>query len=115
MGKSIIAVLGVGRGSWGHVARLIAVEEWDRMLLVSNEWGKEKFAPAKEAEWVIVNNRAPFDVIKDAIKEKLPEGEVCVSLISGNGKEHMALLAALKESNKDYKIVVLTGSGTKYY
>jgi len=115
MGKSFIAILGIGKGSWGHVNRLITVEEWDSVLLISNEWGKENFTPGKEVDWVIVNNRAPFDIIKDTIKEKLPNNEICISIISGSGKEHMALLAALKEANKDYRMAVLTGGGTKYY
>jgi hypothetical protein len=115
MGRVLIAVLGVGRGSWGHVARLISEEEWDRILLIGNEWGKENFSPPKEVDWVIVNNRAGFEVIKNTIKEKLPDEEIFVSIISGSGKEHMALIAALKEENKSYKIVVLTGEGTKYY
>lgn len=110
-----MAVLGAGKGSWGHVARLIAEESWDRILLVSNDWGKTNFKPAKECEWIIVNNRVGFDVLKDMIKEKLPEGKIVVSLVSGSGKEHMALLAALKEAGKEIELVTLTGQGTKYY
>jgi len=110
-----MAILGVGKGTWGHVARLISEEEWDKILLISNEWGKENFAPAKECDWIIVNNRAGFEIIKDEIKSKLPESDIVVSLISGSGKEHMALLAALKEKKSDFQIVILTGEGTKYY
>jgi hypothetical protein len=115
MARALIAVLGIGRGSWGHVARLISEEEWEKILLIGNEWGKENFAPSKEVDWIIVNNRAGFEVIKSTIKEKLPEEDIFLSLISGSGKEHMALIAALREANKDFKIVVLTGEGTKYY
>ena len=115
MGKTLMAVLGVGKGTWGHVARLISEEEWERILLISNEWGKENFAPVKEAEWIIVNNRSGFEVIKDEIKNNLPGNEIVLSLISGSGKEHMAVLAALKDKKSDFQIVILTGEGTKYY
>ena len=116
MAKSFIAVLGKGRGTWGHVSRLIREEEWGKILLISNEFGKENFsAEAENIEWVLMNSRAGFDILKNAIKEKLPKGEITVSLISGTGKEHMALLAALKEAKRDFEIVVLTGDGTKYY
>lgn len=114
-GGALIAVLGVGKGSWGHVARLIAESEWDKIVLLSNEWGQEKFKPPKECEWIMVNNRAGFELIKDEIKNGLPEGKLFVSLISGSGKEHMALLAALKEAGRDYELIVLTGDGTKSY
>ena len=115
MGKILIAVLGIGKGTWGHVARLVSEEEWDKILLISNECGKENFAPAKACEWIIVNNRAGFEIIKDEIKNNLPDSELAVSLISGSGKEHMAVLAALKEKKSNYELVILTGEGTKYY
>lgn len=109
-----MAVLGAGKGSWGHVARLIAEEPWERTILISNDWGKEKFKPSKECEWIIVNNRAGFEVLKDTIKEKLPDGKVSISLVSGSGKEHMALIAALKEAGKEIELVTLTRQNTKY-
>ena len=116
MGKSLVAVLGMGKGTWGHVARLITEETWDRILLVTNEWGKENFAPQKDAEWILINNRAGFAILKDMIKEKLPEDtDLAISIVSGSGKEHMALLAALKEKGLNYELVILTGDGTKYY
>jgi hypothetical protein len=118
MAKALIAVLGIGKGTWGHVARLMSDPEqkWGKIILISNEWGKENFKPAEgDIEWVLTNTRAGFDVMKDQIKEKLPSGDIAVSLASGSGKEHMALLAALKESNKKFEIVTLTGQGIKYY
>ena len=115
MGKSLVACLGVGKGTWGHVNRLISQESFDRVILISSEFGKENFKPEKPVEWVFVNTRAGFEIIKDAIKNKLPDGELAVSLVAGSGKEHMALLVALKESSREYQIVSLTGQGTKYY
>ena len=128
MTRVLLAVLGIGKGTWGHIARLISEEEWGKILIVGNDWGKENFSPfkkesaegnpvpAKELDWILVNNRVGFNTLKDTIKEKLPaEGEICVSLISGSGKEHIALLAALKESKRDFKLVILTGEGTKYF
>jgi G3E family GTPase len=113
--KSLIAVLGAGKGTWGHVNRLISEENFDKIVLISNEWGQQNFSASKPAEWVMVNNRSGFEVIKKSIMEKLPSGDLCVSLISGSGKEHMAVIAALKEAKRDYKLVILTGEGTKYY
>jgi len=115
MAKNFVATLGKGKGTWGHVARLIQEEEWNSILLVSNEFCQENFNPSKEVGWVLVNSRTGFATLKDTIKEKLPDGEISVSLVSGIGKEHMALLAALKEAGKEFKIVTLTGEGTKYY
>jgi len=115
MTRNFVATLGKGRGTWGHVARLIQEEEWDSILLVSNEFCQENFTPGKEVQWVLVNSRTGFESLKDTVKEKLPEADIFVSLVSGIGKEHMALVAALKDSGKDFKVVTLTGDGTKYY
>jgi hypothetical protein len=105
----------MGKGTWGHVARLISGEEWKNILLVSNDWVKENFNPSKECDWVLVNNRAGFENIKDTIKEKLPEGALAVSMVSGSGKEHIALLAALREKHKEFELVIITGDGVKYF
>ncbi len=115
MGKTFVAVLGIGKGTWGHVARLISENEWDKILLISNEWGKENFAPAKESDWIMTNPRAGFEIIKETIKESLPKTDLSVSLISGSGKEHMALIAAHKELNAQYQFVILTGDGVKFF
>jgi len=115
MAKSFMAVLGQGKGTWGHVARIIGDQEFDKMILVSNEWGKENFKPSKECDWIIINNRAPFDALVDQIKEQLPEGDIAVNLASGTGKEHMALIVAIMKSGKKLEIVTLTGDGLKYY
>lgn len=115
MPKIFIATLGVGKGTWGHVSRILTDQQFDKIVFIGTDWVKENFSLPKESEWVIINNRAGFDVIKDEIKSKLPDGELTLSLVSGSGKEHMALIAALKELGKDFKLVTLTGSGTKYY
>ncbi|MCX6801384.1 MAG: hypothetical protein NTZ73_04295 [Candidatus Diapherotrites archaeon] len=115
MGNSLIAVLGIGKGTWGHVKRLIDENPFDEIALISNEWGKENFKMDKPAKWIMVNNRAGFDVIKEEIKKNLPGGKIKVSIISGSGKEHLALLAALKEAGVEYEFIVITGEGVKTF
>lgn len=115
MGKVLIGTLGLGRGTWGHIGRLISDSEWDKVIMISNDWGKENFAPKKEVDWILINTRSGFEMIKDMIKEKLPDGEIAISIISGSGKEHMALLAALREAKKDFQFVILTGDGVKFF
>lgn len=112
---SLFACLGQGKGTWGHVNRLMAGQTWDRIVLLSSDFGKQNFKAEKECEWILLSNRAGFEIIKEAVKEKLPDGELAVSLASGSGKEHMAVLVALRETKRDYKIVTLTGDGIKFY
>lgn len=115
MGKVFVATLGVGKGTWGHVSRVISEQEFEKIFLISTEWVKENFKPEKDAQWILINNRAGFEIIKEEIKSKLPQGELVVSIISGSGKEHTALLGALKEAKKDYQLIILTGDGTKFF
>lgn len=115
MGDSLIAVLGIGKGTWGHVKRIIDEKKFDEVVLISNEWGKENFKAEKAANWVMINNRSGFDVIKEEIKKNLPKGSIKVSIISGSGKEHLALLAALKETGANYEFIVITGEGIKTF
>jgi len=115
MGKVFIATIGIGKGTWGHVARLIQEEQWDQILLVGTEFTKQNFKPAKDCTWLLINPRSGFETMKEGIKKEIPDAELYVSLISGSGREHTALLSALKELGREYKLVILTGDGTKYY
>lgn len=115
MSKTLIAVLGMGKGTWGHVGRLIQDGEWKKIILIGGEFSQENFKPTKKCEWVVINPRTGFDTLKDAIKNSLPAEELAVSIISGTGREHTALLSALRETKHKYKLVVLTGEGIKEY
>ncbi|MCD6433994.1 MAG: hypothetical protein J7L14_00075 [Candidatus Diapherotrites archaeon] len=112
MGDVLLATVGAGRGSWGHIARLINERQWERVILIGTEWVKQNFKVDKEVEWLLVASRSGFEGLKTAILERIPDNaNIFVSIASGTGREHAALLAALKEKQKDYKIVLLTKNG----
>ena len=46
--SDLICSLSRGKGSWGHVTRLINDHNWDSISLITNNWCKQNFAPAKE-------------------------------------------------------------------
>lgn len=115
MSGIFIGMLGVGKGTWGHVLRILSDQEFDKIVLIATDWVKENFKMPKECDWIIINNRAGFEIIKEEIKSKLPEGDLVVSIASGSGKEHMALISAIKELDRPFKFVTLTGNGVKYY
>ena len=112
----LVCVLGSGKGSWGHIIRLITNGEWKDIYLISNDWGKEKFTPTKEVKWVVINNNMGFDLMYNTIKEALPDKRtLALNIISGDGKVHMATIKAVKEKDAGYKIAVLTKEGLKLY
>ena len=38
-----VACLSTGKGTWGNVKRIIEEGEWDNILLITNDFGKENF------------------------------------------------------------------------
>ena len=113
----LVACLSTGKGTWGHVARLIADKEWGNIYLVSNDFGKENFTPAKKSNFVIIDAGRGTEELRDDIKNQLngflKGTEVGVNLVSGTGKEHMAILSALLQLGFGIRLVALTKDGIK--
>ena len=114
---SLIACLGTGKGTLQHVSRLIKEQEWDKIFLVTNEFGKENFKAEKPAEFIIINPEKPIsdirDDIKTALQGQIKDFEVAVNFVSGSGKEHMALLSALLKLGLGVRLIALTKEGIK--
>ena len=112
----LVACLSSGKGSWNYIARLIREESWDNIFLITNEFGKENFK-ADDAQLMVVDFRKPIsELIKDIIenlKGKIKGIEVAVNLVSGTGKEHMAIMSALLKLGLAIRFVVVTDSGVK--
>ncbi len=113
----LVACLSTGKGTWGHVSRLIADGQWDKIFLVTNEFGKENFNNEKQAELILVDSRKGIEEIRDEIKNglkgKISDMEVSTNFISGEGKEHMALLSAIIQLGLGVRFVALTKDGVK--
>ena len=104
----LIALLSTGKGTWGHVSRLLA--SYDTVHLLTNDFGAERFAPQEGVVLHTVLGGIEVELIKKRIIEALKpvlssELEVDINLASGSGIEHMALIAALFELGVGFKIV----------
>lgn len=113
----LVACVSTGKGTWGHVGRLIGDGEWDNIFLITNEFGKENFSHEKKFEMVVVNDRTGFEELRgamiDGMKGKLKGTEVAVNLVSGSGKEHMCLVSALLKLGVGVRFFALTADGVK--
>jgi len=112
----LIACLSIGKGTWGHVSRVIDAQEWRMVFLITNDFGKEKFSSSKSnIELIVVDSRQDLKTLIEEIKTKLkdkPEGpEVALNLASGDGKEHMALLSAIMQLGLSFRLVALAKDG----
>ncbi len=111
----LIACLSTGKGTWGHVSRLLEDQSWDKIFLIANEYASENFKSNNKIEIITINENIGIkdlrDAIKSALKEKIKGTEVGVNFISGSGKEHMALISALIQLGIGIRFIALTKDG----
>lgn len=115
-----LGILGTGKGSWNHVDHLITAADWKELYIVGNEFASTKFYTAsnRKIKWIEINDYIGFFSLKETIAAQLPpadEGPLAVNLQSGSGKIHMALICALREENRHYKLVTIVSGGQLYY
>lgn len=111
----LIACLSTGKGTWGHVARLLNDENFEKIYLITNDYGKENFTANSKTELIAVNMSSGLKELRDEIhaklKEKIKDTEVAINIVSGSGKEHMALIAALLKLGIGIRLLALTKDG----
>jgi len=112
---TLVACLSIGKGTWGHVSKLIEDEPWTQVILITNEFGKENFNKKEGVEFITVDAnkglRELREEIQSSLKDKIKDSEVAVNFISGTGKEHMALLSALLKIGVGIRLIALTKEG----
>ena len=110
----LVALLSTGKGSWAQVSGLIKYGEWDRVILVGGNFAK-KFTSEKSFEFIEVDLDKKLKDLRDDLSEKLKgkiKGmEVALSVASGDGKEHMALISALINLPVGIRFAALTKDG----
>ena len=110
----LVALLSSGKGSWAQVSGLMKYREWDKIILVGDDFAKD-FSHDKEFEFIKVDLNKKLKDLKDEFSEKLKgkfDGmEVALSIASGDGKEHMALVSALLNLPLGVRFAALTKDG----
>ena len=113
----LVACLSSGEKSWAHVERLINEQDWSNVIVITNDFGSKNFKPSKEAYFVVVDFQKPVsELISDiqkGLKGKLTDLEVALNLVSGNGKEHMAILSALLKLGLGIRLMAVTKEGIR--
>jgi len=111
----LIAVLSTGKGTWSEVAKLINGEDWEKVFLITNDFGKNTFKKTEKIEFILIELDSPLesiiDQIKSQLKEKVMGPEVAINYISGTGKEHMALISSLLQLGLGIRQVITTSEG----
>ena len=110
----LVALLSTGKGSWAQVSGLMKYGEWDSIIVIGNEFAK-KFTSEKKFDFILVDLDKKLVELRDELKQKLQgkiKGtEVALSIASGEGKEHMALISALINLPVGIRFAALTKEG----
>lgn len=113
--STLVACLSVGKGTWQPVQDLIATKSFDKVILIVSQFAKDNYPNKFGAEMIVLDPALSLadavSLLERELKGKINDLEVGVNLISGNGEEHMAVLAALIRSGVGFRLVsALDGS-----
>ncbi|MEK6850335.1 MAG: hypothetical protein AABX85_02045 [Nanoarchaeota archaeon] len=113
----LVAFLGNDKESWGQISALIKRAKWDKILIVKNKEADD--FPIENSETIKINTNQPIALLKNEMVEKLREKlsgefEIALSIASGNGKEHMAIISALLCIPVGIKLVAYTKDGVEF-
>jgi len=112
---TLIASLSAGKGTWIHVGKLIDSGDFDKVILVTNQWGKDNYKNEKNAELIVIDAYKPVEenmkILEEALKDKIDDTEVAVNFISGSGNEHMSILSTLLKLGLGIRLVIADEEG----
>ncbi len=110
----LVALVSSGQGSWAQVSGLMKYGEWDKIILIGSDFAKQ-FTHEKKFEFIQVDLNKKIKELRDELLEKLKgkfDGtEVALTIASGDGKEHMALISALINLPVGIRFAALTRDG----
>jgi len=112
-----VAFVGNDKENWGQITALLNRLEYEKAIIVKSS--KEEFPVNEKCKVIEINSDKSLIELKESILGKIKsllsgDFEVALSLASGNGKEHMALLSALLNVPVGVRIVVYTKEGVSY-
>lgn len=110
----LIALLSTGKGTWAQVSGLLKYGEWDNVIVLGNDFA-QKFTSEKKFEFIRIDLDKRIKDLREELIEKLKGKirgtEVALSIASGDGKEHMALISALINLPVGIRFAALTKDG----
>lgn len=110
----LVALLSTGEGTWAQVSGLMKYGEWDKIILIGSDFAS-KFTHEKPFEFIKVDLDKKIKDLREEfskkLKGKIAGTEVALSIASGDGKEHMALISALLNSPVGVRFAALTKEG----
>jgi hypothetical protein len=112
----LVVCAGEGKGTWGPVGKLAEDPLWEKVIVVTSGYFKDKFILRRpNAEQVVIDESKPAEDISEDLRKAFEGkffGDVAVNVLSGSGKWHMALLAALLKCGAGIRLVSIDKNGS---
>ena len=112
----LVAFIGEDKENWGQVTALIKNGKWSKKILIKNS-KVTNFPDIDGAEIISVDSTKPISEIEQFLvknlSSKLSEFEAHLSIASGKGKEHIALISALLSIPLGIRLVAYTKNGVE--
>lgn len=113
----LVCFQGLDKESWPQLNALIKRGEWDKVFIIKNK-DAESFISGEGIELIEISSNLSISELKSEIIKKLKsstsEFEVALSIASGSGKEHMALISALLSIPVGIRLVAYTKNGIEF-
>jgi len=112
----LVALISSGKGTWGQVGGVINKGDWDNIILIGDNFAKQ-FTVEKDFEFIETNSSRLTELKEEIYKKlqgKIRGTEVALSIASGTGKEHMALISALLSLPVGIRFTALTKDGVVF-
>ncbi|HTY43717.1 MAG TPA: hypothetical protein VMC80_00545 [Patescibacteria group bacterium] len=110
----LVALLSSGKGTWAQVSGLMSHGEWDNIIVLGDDFAKQ-FTHQKKFEFIKIDLGKRIKELQEEfiakLKGKINGTEVALSIASGDGKEHMALISALINTPVGIRFAALTKDG----
>ena len=112
----LVALLSSGKGTWGQVSGLMKKGEWEKVIILGPNYAQD-FKSEIPFNFLEFDSEKNLLALKDDFIKKLKEKinpdsmEVALSIASGSGKEHMALISALLSIPVGVRFAALTKDG----
>ncbi|MAG91274.1 hypothetical protein CMO83_01195 [Candidatus Woesearchaeota archaeon] len=111
----LVACLSSNEKIWPFIEKLVNEQDWKKVFLVTSEFGKNNFKCKKEIDFIVIDTGKPVSELVESVRKnlngKITDLEVALNLVSGSGKEHMAILSALLKLGVGIRLMAVTKEG----
>ncbi|MGV8140998.1 MAG: hypothetical protein ACP5NW_01000 [Candidatus Woesearchaeota archaeon] len=121
----LIACLGSGKGTWNELNKIIASGLFDKIYLVTNEFGEQNYVRPNVKEGVVITiirldfDKASEDLVPELylilkkyfMQDKVQDLDMAVNITSGTGKEHSIVISTMMKLGYGIRLVDLDKNG----